>query len=260
MTRLGLPLIVSLAVAPLPLAAQGPTPRFEVASIRPIASPSEFKGSPLNIRRNTFSATNHSVLQLIQVAYGVLERQILDGPGWIRSERFNVEARTSTDLPRDRTLRMLQALLADRFKLRVRQETREMPILELRLARADGRVGPNLHDCSNPQDARGQSGPVSAPAGGSLVSSECRAGLSYLVDLASRQLDAIVVDKTGLTGQWWFNIFFTEAVGSVLDGPPNQNLPTFTGALSEQLGLRAERTRALVPVLVIDSVERPTPN
>jgi len=250
MTRLGLPLIVSLAVAPLPLAAQGPAPRFEVASIRPIASPSEFKGSPLNIRRNTFSATNHSVLQLIQVAYGVLERQILDGPGWIRSERFNVEARTSTDLPRDRTLRMLQALLADRFKLRVR----------LRLARADGRVGPNLHDCSNPQDARGQSGPVSAPAGGSLVSSECRAGLSYLVDLASRQLDAIVVDKTGLTGQWWFNIFFTEAVGSVLDGPPNQNLPTFTGALSEQLGLRAERTRALVPVLVIDSVERPTPN
>lgn len=255
MTRLTL-LLVGLVVAALPLAAQEPTPRFEVASIRPIASPSEYRGSPLNIRRDTFSATNHSVMQLIQVAYGVLERQVLDGPGWIRSERFSVTAKTITDVPRDQALRMLQTLLADRFKLRVRQETREMPILELRLARSDGRVGPNLYDCSNPQDARGQ-GTISAPAGGSLVSSDCRAGLSYLVDLASRQLDAIVVDKTGLTGQWRFNIFFTEAIGPV-DAPANT--PTFTGALTEQLGLRTERTRAPVSVLVIDSVERPTAN
>lgn len=255
MTRLTL-LLVGLVVAALPLAAQEPTPRFAVASIRPIASPSEYRGSPLNIRRDTFSATNHSVMQLIQVAYGVLERQVLDGPGWIRSERFSVTAKTITDVPRDQALRMLQTLLADRFKLRVRQETREMPILELRLARSDGRVGPNLYDCSNPQDARGQ-GTISAPAGGSLVSSDCRAGLSYLVDLASRQLDAIVVDKTGLTGQWRFNIFFTEAIGPV-DAPANT--PTFTGALTEQLGLRTERTRAPVSVLVIDSVERPTAN
>lgn len=255
MTRLTL-LLVGLVVAALPLAAQEPTPRFEVASIRPIASPSEYRGSPLNIRRDTFSATNHSVMQLIQVAYGVLERQVLDGPGWIRSERFSVTAKTITDVPRDQALRMLQTLLADRFKLRVRQETREMPILELRLARSDGRVGPNLYDCSNPQDARGQ-GTISAPTGGSLVSSDCRAGLSYLVDLASRQLDAIVVDKTGLTGQWRFNIFFTEAIGPV-DAPANT--PTFTGALTEQLGLRTERTRAPVSVLVIDSVERPTAN
>ena len=87
-------------------AQQSDGPRFEVASIRPIASPSEYRGSPLNVWRDTFSATNHSVMQLIQVAYGVLERQVLDGPGWIRSERFNVIARTSTDLPRDRALRI----------------------------------------------------------------------------------------------------------------------------------------------------------
>ena len=239
-------------------AAQQPQPRFEVASIRPVSPSATFRGSPLNIRRDTFSATNHSVMQLIQVAYGVLERQILNGPEWIRAERFNVTARMSmsTEVPRDQALRMLQALLADRFKLRVRQETREMPILELRFARSDGRVGPNLYDCSNPQDARGQ-GTISAPTGGSLVSSDCRAGLSYLVDLASRQLDAIVADKTGLTGQWRFNIFFTEAIGPV-DAPANT--PTFTGALTEQLGVRTERTRAPVSVLVIDSVERPTAN
>jgi uncharacterized protein (TIGR03435 family) len=122
-------------------AAQQARPRFEVASIRPVSPSATFRGSPLNIRRDTFSATNHSVLQLIRVAYGVLERQILDGPGWIRSERFSVTAKTSTDVPRDQALRMLQTLLEDRFKLRVRQETREMPILELRLARSDGRVG-----------------------------------------------------------------------------------------------------------------------
>jgi uncharacterized protein (TIGR03435 family) len=69
-----------------------------------------------------------------------------------------------------------------------------------------------------------------------------------------------VVDKTGLTGQWWFNIFFTEAISPVLDAPPNPNVPTFAVALNEQLGLRTERTRAPTPVLVIESVERPTPD
>jgi len=241
-------------------AAQQARPRFEVASIRPVSPSATFRGSPLNIRRDTFSATNHSVLQLIRVAYGVLERQILDGPGWIRSERFSVTAKTSTEVPRDQALRMLQTLLEDRFKLRVRQETREMPNLELRLARSDGRVGQNLYDCSNPEKRGGPSGPVSAPTGGSVVSSDCRTGLSYLVDLASRELDAIVVDKTGLTGQWWFNIFFTEAISPVLDAPPNPNVPTFAVALNEQLGLRTERTRAPTPVLVIESVERPTPD
>ncbi|HEX6313489.1 MAG TPA: TIGR03435 family protein [Gemmatimonadaceae bacterium] len=249
-------IVAILCALTLTGAAQQARPRFEVASIRPVSPSATFRGSPLNIRPDTFSATNHSVLQLIRVAYGVLERQVLDGPGWIRTERFSVTAKTSTDVPRDQALRMLQTLLADRFKLRVRQETREMPIIELRLARSDGRVGPNLYDCSKPQDGP-QEKSFAAPTGGSVVSSDCRAGLSYAVDLASRELDAIVVDKTGLTGQWWFNIFFTEAIGPV-DAPGNT--PTFIGALTEQLGLKTERTRALTPVLVIESVERPTPN
>jgi uncharacterized protein (TIGR03435 family) len=133
-----------------------------------------------------------------------------------------------------------------------------MTVLELRLAN-DGRVGPNLHDCSKPQDGPPENEFV-APTGGSVASAECFSGLPYLVDLASRQLDAIVVDKTGLTGQWRFNIFFTAAISPVSDGPPNLSLPTFAAALNEQLGLRTGRTRARVPVLVIDSVERPAPN
>ena len=112
MTRLGL-LFVGLAVAGLPLAAQEPTPRFEVASIKPNVGPSQFSGA--NIRRDSFSATYYSVSQLIQLAYGVRDHQILDGPAWIRSERFNVAAKASSEVPRDQALRMVQALLADRF-------------------------------------------------------------------------------------------------------------------------------------------------
>jgi uncharacterized protein (TIGR03435 family) len=256
MTRLGL-CLVGFAVAALPLAAQEPTPRFEVASIKPNVGPSPFSGA--NIRRDSFSATYYSVSQLIQLAYGVRDHQILNGPEWIRSDRFNVAAKASTEVPRDQALRMVQALLADRFKLRVRNESRELTILELRLARDDGRVGPNLHDCSKPQDGPPEK-PFVAPTGGSAASADCGPGLSYLLNLVSRELDAMVVDKTGLTGQWRYNIFFAAAISPVLDGPPNLSLPTFAAALNEQLGLRTERTRAPIPVLVIDSVERPTPD
>jgi uncharacterized protein (TIGR03435 family) len=84
--------------------------------------------------------------------------------------------------------------------------------------------------------------------------------------MASRQFKTFVVDKTGLTGQWWYAVFYGGGEPPQIPGlDPSQvrvnpDLPSFEGALREQLGLRLERTRGPVPFIVIESAERPTPN
>ena len=260
-----------LCALTLPGAAQQPQPRFEVASIRPVSPSTTFRGSPLNIRRDTFSATNHSVLQLIRVAYGLLERQILDGPGWIRAERFNVTARMSmsTDGPRDQALRMLQALLADRFKLRLHKETRNLPVYAL--VPDSGGVKPG-------RDPEGQGGGIMLMARGwtriQRVKSDALAG--YLTGIVDRP----VVDKSNLDRELTFDLMWTpaesvSAADAIPGCPPDleemakrlkftltdRSCPSsvFT-ALREQIGLRLEAQNAPTEVLVIDSIEMPTEN
>jgi uncharacterized protein (TIGR03435 family) len=138
-----------------------------------------------------------------------------------------------------------------------------MPILELRLARSDGRVGPNLHDCSNTNDKEGISTdekPFRAPTNGTVATAPCSDGVQSLARIAAGQLQTIVMDKTGLAGQWRFDMYYGSAQVGVSQDSTNPNLPSFEGALREQLGLRLERARGPVPVIVIESVERPTPN
>ncbi len=247
------------------LAAQQSAPRFEVASIK-LWSPPTTRATSVTVvaappGSGVFNRST-SVAGLIAEAYEVQDFQLSGGEDWVRSERYDVAARAGREVSQTELREMVKALLADRFKLRVRIETREMPILELQLARSDGRLGPNLHDCSK---VRVPDTPFRAPTGGSVAVSDCANGVRYLATLASRRLQMTVVDKTGLTGQWWFNVYY----GSELPRIPgidlsqekvNPDLPSFEGALREQLGLRLERTRGPVPVVVIESAERPTPN
>lgn len=133
------------------------------------------------------------------------------GPDWVRTERYEVAGRAGREVSQAELRAMVRTLLGDRFILRARTETREMPILELRLARSDRRVGPNLHDCSDPDDKAGISTPdkpFRAPTGGGVATAGCPDGLTYLVTLASRHLQATVVDRTGLTGQWRFVLYY----------------------------------------------------
>ena len=242
------------------LGAQQPPPAFDVASVKPSAQAAGagFGGSGVNVRPGgAFSATNYSVVQLMRFAYNLFDDQIIGGPDWIRAERFNVTARAATEVPRDELRRMVQTLLADRFKLRLRNDTRDMSVLELLLVRNDGGVGPNLHNCANEKDQGGRSTPEKpfvAPAGGAVAAGDC-SNLASLVGLASSQLQGIVVNRTGLVGDWRYNIYFDPQLS--VDAV-NSNLPSFIGALREQLGLKLERTRGPVSVLVIESVERPT--
>ena len=238
--------------------AQDQKPSFDVASIRQNVSGSASTG--LNIKGATFTTTNFSLVGLMRVAYEVNDAQIIGGPEWVRSDRFDIVARMAADAKRDQLALMLRALLDERFKLRLRNEKREMPLFELTLARDDGRVGPNLHDCSNRNDTGGVSTaekPFTAPRGGAVSAGAC-APMSNVASLAAARLQAIVQDKTGLAGSWRYNIYFGPDLPDPNSGNPD--LPSFVTALREQLGLKVERTRGPVDVLIIESVAKPTEN
>ena len=251
------------------IAQQPPAPlRFEVASIKlwqpPTTRATSVTVVPAPVGSGIFNRST-TAAGLIAGAYEVQDFQLSGGEDWVRSERYDVAARAGREVSQTELREMVKTLLADRFKLRVRIDTREMTILELRLARSDGRLGPNLHDCSKEQVPET---PFRAPTNGTVSVSDCavgRDGLPHVAAMVSRQLKTIAVDKTGLTGQWWYAVFY--------GGPPlqipgvdlsrekvNPDLPSFEGALREQLGLRLERARGPVPLVVIESIERPTPN
>ena len=240
-------------------------PSFEVASVKRNTSGAA-EGS-LGPRPSGYAATNVPLRVLIVRAYQLRPFQVVGGPSWIDAERFDLDARTSTGRSNDEVLAMLQALLADRFKLVVRRETREQPVYELVSARQDGRFGPALKrsttDCASkaPADLIGpckMSGSFFVGKGGSLQG--VGQSLTQLAAQLGTATDRIVLDRTGLVGTFDFTLnwksggFGVSRVGGSDDGPS-----LFT-ALQEQLELKLESARGAVEVLVVDSVEQPTPD
>ena len=163
---------------------------------------------------------------------------------------------------------MLRSLLADRFKLVVRQEKRELPVYALVKARSDGGLGPRMKasavDCGPTGRGRGAPAPGSPPGppagcralitpSGVNFEGQTTAHLATVLGMAVRQT---VIDKTGLVGGFDLQLSFSPDSAPA----PDSNLPSLFTAVQEQLGLKLESTRAPMEVVVIDSVERPTPD
>jgi uncharacterized protein (TIGR03435 family) len=266
---------------------------FEVASVKQNKSGDNFIRFGLQ-PGGRFNAQNVPARELIRFAYNVQPFQIEGGPGWLNSDRFDVTAKAEGDVPptgpgqSGPVQEMMQSLLAERFKLKVHRETKEMPIYELRLARSDGRLGKQIEqstvDCAARgrgagPGGRGPGGPPPAPpqpgerpqCGMFMGFANVGAGdvpLQQLAQLLSQRVQRIVVDKTGLTGRYSFNLEFTpDQMPPPGAAPPGVQLPAinpdgpsiFT-ALQEQLGLKLESARGPVETLVIDSIEQPTPD
>jgi uncharacterized protein (TIGR03435 family) len=283
--------------APAAPAAGAPSLAFEVASVKPNKSGENFIRFGLQ-PGGRFTALNVPARELIRFAYNVQPFQIEGGPGWLSSDRFDITAKAEGDFQQfgpgqlGPANQMMQTLLADRFKLKVHRETKEMPIYALVLARSDGRLGkqiePSTTDCAAMRGRGagpgrggpgGPGGPPPAPpqpgerpqCGMFMGIGSVGAGdvpLQQLAQLLSQRVQRIVVDKTGLTGRYSFNIEFTPdqmpppggAPPGVQLPPVNPDGPSIFTALQEQLGLKLESTRGPVETLVIDSVEQPTPD
>jgi uncharacterized protein (TIGR03435 family) len=229
-----------------------------------------------------FNSVGMPARVLITFAYQLQNFQLVGAPSWLSDERYDIVAKLEGDPPAvmpgsgpDHMMLALRSLLADRFKLKVHRETREMDIYALVMARPGGQPGPALkpsaQDCS-PQARRGAPPPTGA--GGAPIFCGMQMGpgvirlggfpLSQFVGGLGGRVGRMVVDRTGLSGNWNFEMTFApEGRG----GPPppgvdvpagDQNAPSLFTAVQEQLGLKLEPTKGPVEVLVVDSVERPT--
>jgi uncharacterized protein (TIGR03435 family) len=225
---------------------------FEVASIRP--HPGAVTVSSNNITGATYRGVAITLIDLATDAYGVQYNQVSGGPGWSSSDRFDVEAKAGGDVPLawDRARPMLQTLLAQRFKLKVHRETREVPAFDLVVAKG----GPKFKENTDPN--------VQHPGMAMYVDSSgahyksTKAPVARLIPQLSLNLDRRpVVDKTGLTGGYDFTLDW------VRDNSPaavDSNLPTLVTALQEQLGLKLEPSKTTLDMVLIDSAEKPTEN
>jgi len=273
-------------------AVRGQAPTFDVASIkRNTSADAKVMLQPLPGGR--FVATNVTLRQLIRQAYQLQDFQISSPPGWVDTERFDVLAKADADGKGDpfeadkggapsRGVLMLRALLADRFKLVVHTESREMPIYGLTLARSDGALGPQLRRSARTCDppGAGQRGPAGKPAsltdappcGMRVYPGTILAGgttLAELADALSPQVGRMVRNRSGLADRFEFTLRWTpdqipqgfDRKASAIGLPPiDADGPSLFTALREQLGLKVDSVRGPVEILIVDRAERPIDN
>jgi uncharacterized protein (TIGR03435 family) len=229
---------------------------FDVASIRPHAPDDDhFR---VKMPSNGRFATTGSVAKLVlMVAYDVQESQIVGGPGWFATEKWDIEAKSDDRVSRsvEETRRMLQRLLEERFALQIHRETQQRPAYALTVAKR----GPTFK-------APEQDGPTNYRITSNTISLE-RGDLARMAQLLSTALGRPVIDRTGLGGRYNLTLQWDDAPvreGGVpgLDAaaaPGDGNGSIFT-AIQDQLGLRLEPRRAAVEVIVVDRIERPSQN
>ncbi len=289
------------------LRATGPLPSFEVATIKPdhsgpgvIFFGAAGHGAPLD----RFIAANVSIKQLMGWAFAgnslpLPDYEVSGGPNWIDSDRYDIDAKLEdsqvaelqklSDL--DRILqvrRMVQGLLADRFKLVVNNTTETRPVYALVIAKGGLKMNETT-PCTAPPPGFAPPPPPPPPPGASPVASQgpaartrpqltgrpgdlvaCELPVKGLVRVLQLSLDRPIVDQTGLTGNYSFELKWTPAFDepgpmpgpspSAEAPPPDASGPSIFTAIQEQLGLKLESTKGPVEALEIVHIEKPSEN
>jgi len=263
-----------LAVAASGVLAQSAATRpafdaFEVATIKPTAPDQQARYIRMQ-STNRFYATGFTLNALVAAAYSLTPRAISGGPAWADSDRYDILASTPGDSQPnvvqpnlDEQMAMLRKLVSDRFQLTFHREPKELPIYSLTVAKG----GPKLKLSSDPPDGQPYLVNTIFPEekGGVHVELPARnATMTQFVAMMQRAVaDRAVVDNTGLTGRYDFQLEWTpdeSQFGGNLPRSVESTKPSLFSAIQEQLGLRLEATRGAVSALVIDRVERPSEN
>ena len=261
------------------LSAQAPdsSPTFEVASIKP--APGEPPRVPVQLSPDRFYRPTVTLQDLIIYAHGLQGFRIIGAPEWAATERWEVSARAESAVTPAMMRRLMQRLLADRFALKTHTETRDLPIHHLVAARGDGRLGPQINpaefDCE--PFLTGERRTVDAPIDPRTGITRCATNVGMgagvrtvryrgvssnrLAEFLSTAVNRVIVDKTGLRGSYDIELRFQDDTAFIGPGSRQQReAPSLFTALQEQLGLKLDAARGPVDVLLIDSVERPTPD
>ena len=243
--------LLSRAEAQAP--APGQLPEFEVASIKPNKTNERMY---YGLRNGSLTVRNMTVKGLTQVAYGKRDSQITGGPAWITSESFDIDAKA--ERPQKATQDMLKLLLAGRFQLKLRKETKEASVYSLVIARGGLKMKLSA-DQTDPE----KGGPKELGPG--RLSGE-GIPMYIITNLLLNMLGRTVINNTGLTGK--YDVSLQPVPDSLqLQADPADPLTradvlnlALIDAVERQLGLKIESTRAPEEVLVIDRIEHPSAN
>jgi uncharacterized protein (TIGR03435 family) len=241
-----------------PMAADA-KPGIEVATVKP-SKPDE-QGKIITFRGREIVVIGFTVNDIIKFAYNVQEKQILSGPDWMGTERFDVNAQPDQPgVPNVKQFAMvLQKLLADRFAFKFHDDKKEMSAYVLTV----GKDGPKM---TKSTDASALPGLFFGPLGTLHVANATMADFCGIMQ--SAVLDRPVVDHTGLDGEWNFLLKWTpdesQFAGLGVKVPPPTDAadappPLFT-AIQEQLDMKLDAQKTAVGVLMIDHVDHPSPN
>ena len=311
MKRIRTALVLGMVVTAVTVMAQAVAqrPKFEVASIRPSGqSTGDCGGAFPAVNPSRLTVSDATVYWLISSAYFSIESPVpcdfvnrfgllMGGPSWIRSELFFVQAVMPAGSPAytveqflhgkaETVQQMIQSLLADRFKLALHRETREIPVYALTVAKG----GPKLQrlqegDCvprqlvstngSQPQTQPdkplcGADNGIWGTGGANSLTARWSLSLREFCAILSPLLDRPVIDRTGITGMVKFTMVF--AAAQTAPGLPSpvmpdtavaalpSGAPSIFTAIQEQVGLKLEPTTGPVEVFVVDHIEHPTEN
>jgi uncharacterized protein (TIGR03435 family) len=240
------------------------------------------------------SATNYPLMSYISFAYKLTTDQLLAAysqvPKWANDYRYDIEARASGNPNKDQFRLMMQALLADKFKLAIHWETRQFSVFGLALVKP-GKLGPHLRphldDPPCPHGSAGPGSPITAVVSPQTVTGGYPVACAFgawpspsspglfvagarnvsmkmiATSLSSPELSGLdrpLSDSTGLSGNYDFVLEFAPALNGPVPPSADPNAPTFLEAIKEQLGLKLESTTGPMDILVIDHVEEPTQN
>jgi uncharacterized protein (TIGR03435 family) len=238
--------------APKRMAADA-DPSFEVATVK-LSSPDE-RGTSMHTDGQRIDIKNQTIHNVLAFAYGVHSKQIVDEPGWLALDRYDIDGVIDTEgQPSLRQMQsILRKLLADRFQLKMHRETRDLSVYALTVAN-DGskltksRGDPNLLGDENDQNHNG----VVTQAITNMSMTDFTLIMQYFVDRP-------IVDQTGLAGKWDFKWTWTSDESHLPPDATNPPPGLFT-AIQEQLGLKLEAKKAPADVFVVDHIERPSAN
>ena len=191
---------------------------------------------------------NEPIKLLVRQAFRVQDSQIVGGPTWLDTDRYDIEAKTGSPekVSRDQLGPLMQNLLAERFSLTFHRETREMSVLALVAAKGGPKLKPKAEGGASGMNTSG--GQRESHLVATAVSMELLAGY------VGNRLNRIVVDKTGLSDSYDFKLDWTPEESS------DSRVPPLITALREQLGLSLQSQKSPVPVLVIDRLSKPSEN
>jgi uncharacterized protein (TIGR03435 family) len=241
-----------ILLAMVTLAARSQTAAFDVASIKPNRSLAG--GSSIRLSKGRISMDNVSLKKILLNAYGIPDDRdyTVDGPSWLTTERFDVDATFPGDTPLTEVRQMIQTPLAERFKLALHRETGQLPLYTLVVSKG----GPKIHAAEAGQ-GRTSGGPGQLEA--------AKISMQKLADLLGRLMGLPVINATDLSGVFDLTLEWspdeTQRLPPDGEEPAGTDKPSIFTALQEQLGLKLLGGKGPVEVLVVDRMEKaPTAN